>query len=811
MKFSKAPIIVLFAFFLQNHQISAADIQGILIGKDKNPLEFINVILYNASDSSLVKAAVTSSDGSFQFENISGNDVYVRTSFIGFEDFISETFSVADKTMIDLGTIELTAASQQTATVNVVYKKPLVEVQADKTIFNVEGTINSAGLDALELLRKAPGVMLDNDDNISIKGRSGIMVYIDGKRSPLDADGLKAMLKNMQSSNIESIEIITNPSSKYDAAGTAGIINIKLKKNKNFGTNGSVQVGYGVQIYSKYNASFNINHRNMKWNYFALYSVNKSKSWNWMDLNRTQLNPSENVLYEYQQKTDDFSENFGHNFKAGTDYYLNSKNTLGVIVSGNVADNTHRSSSYTDISAAGESVSSTLVAQNKTLNDRSNINGNLNYHFSNETGNDLMIDADYGNYDIHSNTSQPNTYTYPGQELAANRINYRFITPVHITITSFKADYEQNLWGGKFGTGLKWSFVQTQNTLNRYNVLESGEVLDSLLSNSFAYDENISAGYFNYKKQLKKISFQLGVRAEQTTSVGKLKSFTILSEEKNRNVNRSYLNFFPSGGITYSANDTNQFALTFSRRIDRPSYQDLNPFESKMDELTYQRGNPFLQPQYGHIVEASYTRNYSMTAALTYSYTADFFANITDTANNNASYIMNKNLGFEEWVGFNVSTPIPLGDKLNLYVNLNTGRKRIKADFNDINLTIWAYAFFGQASYSFPKSFSAELSGWYSGPNVWGATFVTRPMGSMDIAVKKSFMDGKATLRVALGDILYSNVWHSISNIPQVQISGSGGYESRQFRVSFTYNFGNQMMRANQRKVGSEDLNDRVK
>jgi iron complex outermembrane receptor protein len=811
MNFRKSPLLALLFIFAFDLTSTATNIKGFVFDQNKTPLEFINVIVYNATDSSLVKAGVTESNGSFVFENLKIESIYIRTNFIGFEDFTSEIIDASAKETIDLGTIELVPASQQTATVNVVYKKPLVEVQADKTVFNVEGTINSAGLDALELLRKAPGVMLDNDNNISIKGRSGIMVYIDGKRSPLDADGLKAMLKNMQSSNIESIEIITNPSSKYDAAGTAGIINIKLKKNKNFGTNGSVQAGYAVQVYSKYNTSLNINHRNAKWNLFGLYGANKSESWGWMDLKRTQLNPLDSLKYIYDQRTSDHGDDLGHQFKAGADYFLNDNNTIGVTVNGNVSENESRSFSYTDISSYGESVSSALLAENEANFKRTNLNGNINYHFTKENGRDLMVDADYGDYSIRSNTFQPNTYSYPGQDIGSNSINYRFILPVDITIASLKADYEQNLWNGKFGAGVKWSEVKTENTLNRFNVFESGEVLDSLLSNSFAYDESISAAYVNYKRQWKKFGFQAGVRAEQTTSEGHLESFTSLSEEQNRDVNRSYLNFFPSGGITYSPNDTNQFALTFSRRIDRPSYQDLNPFESKLDELSYQRGNPFLQPQYGHVAELSYTYMYSMTAAFTYSYTTDFIANITDTANGNANYIMNKNLGFEEWAGFSLSTPIPINEKFNLYFNINAGRKHIKADFNNIDLVVWSYGLFGQASYSFPRDFSMELSGWFGGPNVWGATFVTDPMGSIDIGAKKTFFDGRAALRVALGDVLYSNVWNSRSSIPQVQIDGRGGYESRQFRVSFTYNFGNQSMRNNQRKSGADDLKNRVK
>jgi iron complex outermembrane recepter protein len=789
-----------------------ASVSGTVTDSVAAPLEFINVVAFSAADSSMIKAVATDNKGFYQIDNLNPGGYFLKYVFIGLTETESERFILASGEQKEMKTTTMRPLTNQTGEVEVVFKKPLVQVMADKTVFNVEGTINSTGLNAMELLRKAPGVMVDNNDNISVKGRSGIIVYIDGKLTPLDATALAAMLKNMQSSNIESIEIITNPSAKYDAAGSAGIINIKLKKNRNFGTNGSVQAGYAVQLYSKYNASLNLNHRNAKWNVFGNYGFNTGKNWNWMDFERTQRNYSDSLLYSYDQETDNISLSDGHSFKAGVDRFINDRNTIGVMVSGMVSDNTFEGVSKTNISSETENyVSSRLIAGTNSVNERDNVNANINYHFLDTLGRDLNLDADYGVYRIRTNSYQPNTYDYPNQNIPDSAVNYRFITPIDISIMSFKGDYEQNLFKGKLGTGFKTSFVQTNNTLDRYNEIAGVDVLDSTLSNRFDYTENINALYVNFKRQLPKVGYQLGLRAEQTVSEGKLESFVELSEEANRNVSRSYLNFFPSGGITYNVNDTNQFSLTFSRRIDRPSYQDLNPFEFKLDELSYQKGNPFLQPQYGHVLEFIYTYMYALNASVVYSYNKDFFTNVTDTAGNNASYIQERNLGYEEWLGLNISSPVPMGKRVSGFLNLNAGRKHIRADFNEIDLVIWSYSAFAQMTISLPKSTSIELSGWFSGPSIWGATFVNKPMGSMDVALRKDFWNGNASLRAALGDVFYTSVWRSTSSIPQLQMTGSGGWESRVFRISLSYNFGNQQIKMLQRKSGSDDLKDRVK
>lgn len=787
---------------------SLSQVQGIVTDDSQKPLEFVNVVLHDAKDSSMVKANVSDSKGQFEFTPMRSGEYFLLVNFIGYQEKRTDIFTYQIGTTFNVPPTVLMPQTNETQTVEVVYKKPLVQVEADKTIFNVEGTVNSVGLDALELLRKAPGVMVDNNNNISIKGRTGIQVYIDGKITPLDEAGLAALLKGMQSSNIESIEIITNPSAKYDAAGSAGIINIKLKKNKNHGTNGNIQLGYGIQKFSKYNGSLNINNRTAKFNVFGMYSHSEGKTWNWMNLDRIQVGS------RFDQKTDNYNNDSDHNFKAGVDHYINDKNTIGVMISGNYGNGRSDNTSFTDITPLAATLwERQLQATNDNTSDRDNINANINYQFADTSGHSFTMDLDWGGYDIYNNSNQSNTYLYR-DDTSPLDIDYRNNTLVEITIASAKGDYEQNLLKGKLGAGFKLSQVGTKNNYAFYNVSSNGEILDSLRSNLFDYQETIYAGYANYKRQFKKIGIQGGVRAEHTQSEGDLISYIVLTDEDKRNVQRGYLDWFPSAAMTYNHNDTNQFTLTYSRRIDRPSYQDLNPFEYKLDELSYQAGNPFLQPQYGNIFELTYTYMYALNASLVYSYTQDYMTNVLDTANNQASFISMRNLGHETWVGVNLSAPIPLGKKINLFVNLNAGYKNIEGTLDgdrQVGVEIWSYSGFGQLTYNLPKSITVEASGWYSGPSVWGATFVNRAMGSMDIAAKKEFWGGAANLRLALGDIFYSNQWSSRSNSNGIDMRAQGGWESRQFRVSFGYNFGNQYMKKSNRRSGADDLNSRVK
>lgn len=783
----------------------SSSINGKVEDSNRAPIEFVNVVLHNAADSAIQKVTTTDYQGSYSFERIEKGEYFIEFVFVGFATQNTEVFSFdAAKDLTYKNTTLLPAAANMNE-IEVVASRPLVEVSADKTIFNVEGTQNSNGLTALELLRRAPGVMVDNNENILVKGKSGIIIYIDGKRTPLDADGLAALLKSMPSSSIDRIEIITNPSAKYEAAGNAGIINIVLKKNQNFGTNGTLTLGYGVQKYSKYNGNLQLNRRTEKWNLFGNYGNFSGNDWSYMNSIRRF-----NGL-EFVQKTDNKEGHVNHNFKAGADYYLSQNSTIGVQASGNLSNTKFNSFSHTDISNNTTfAIDSILDAQ--TINDghRNNANFNLNYHFTDSTKKDLTIDLDYGVYDIATDGYQPNTYVLNDDSNTSYSKNYTNNNRTNIGIAVFKADYEQPLFKGTFGTGVRLSAVSTKNSLDFYKELNAANVIDSTRTNDFDYTENINAAYVNYNRQIKKWGIQAGLRAEQTTSDGLLTAFIAQNDE---HVKRQYLNIFPSAALTYNVNDKNTLNLTYSRRIDRPSYQDLNPFEFRLDELSYSRGNAFLQPQYSDVVELSHTFMYAMTTSVSYTHTTGFFAEITDTTETSRSFIQPRNLGYQDNISFNINTPIPIAKWWNAYIGLYVYQVHNVATFEDnktIDLRITSYGGYMQQTFNITKTWSAEMSGWYNGPGVWGGTFKNRPMGGLDIGMKKEIWDGNGIFRVSYGDIFRTMHWRGISEYSGIYMDASGGWESRQFRVNFTWKFGNQNVKVRDRKTGAEDFTKRV-
>ncbi|MBV9960746.1 MAG: TonB-dependent receptor, partial [Parafilimonas sp.] len=670
----------------------------------------------------------------------------------------SPAFEVSGNGDVNVAAISLIKSSSNLKAVTVTAQKPIVEVKADKTILNVENTINSVGSDALELLRKSPGVLVDKDDNISLAGKNGVQIYIDGKPSPLTGTDLSYYLKSLQSSQIESIELITNPSAKYEAEGNAGIINIRLKKNKAFGTNGSVNAGYNIGIYPKYNAGFTFNHRDQKVNIFGSYNYNYNRNEGFMNIYRIQLD----TIFDQHSKM--LFQNKSHNFKAGVDYFINKYSTVGVMVNGNLADPHFANKSNTTITyQPTDSVNRILKADNSSASTRDNVNANVNYHFADTSGHELNIDADYGYYNIKSDQYQPNFYYDPTGIDLQNQYVYNMIAPTKIDIYSAKVDYEQNFKKGRLGYGAKVSYVKTTNNFDRYNVYTNGKLLDTLRSNDFNYKENINAAYVNYNRQFKGIMIQAGVRVENTNSEGISNGYNWSNSyvPYDSTFKRNYTDFFPSAAITFNKNPKNQWGLAYSRRIDRPAYQDLNPFEFKLDEYTYQKGNTQLTPQYTNSISLTNTLGYKLTTKLTYSHVNDVFSQIIDTADKSKTFITKKNLATQDMIGLNISMPWQK-KWYSVFANVNSYYTHYKADFGagrTIDLDVYAVNVYAQQTFKVAKATTIEVSGFYSSPSIWQGTFKSGAIWSVDCGVQQSFFKGKATAKASVTDIFQTLRW----------------------------------------------------
>jgi iron complex outermembrane receptor protein len=787
-----------FASFLHSQQYQVSG--NLKLNKEGKP--GVTVLLFEKEKDNLYKSAVTQKEGNFAFSGVVSGSYIVKVELADY-DFYQEEIAVgaADVTVAPIALNKKKANELA----EVVVKRPLIQVLADKTVFNVQNTINATGSSGFELLRKAPGVIVDNNDNLIVEGKSGVLIYIDGRQSYLTGTDLSNFLKTLQANDIDSIEIITQPSSKYDAAGNAGIVNIKLKKNKNFGTNGSASTGINVGKYVTSISSLSLNNRNKKSNIYGNYSNRFGNNHNFININREQSGK----IFDSKSKTKDNPN--ANNLKLGYDYYATRTSTFGIILTGNFNNSFSNMKTRTQIRPVNSFINdSILIAKNEGHTKTYNVYSNLNYKFSDTTGVSLNVDLDYGKYDNKDLKYQPNTY-YLNDEITPLTVNNSLQdTKVAVDIATLKADYERKLWKGKLSFGAKVSFVKTDNNLDFFNEAAGGIMsLNLNRTNQFIYKENVNAGYVNYNFTIKKFNLQAGLRVENTVSDGKLNA---LVASNNQEVKRNYTDYFPSGGITYQATPKNSLALIYSKRIERPNYQSLNPFEYQLDELSYHKGNPFLKPQYTDNIKISHTYNYKLTTSFSYTYINDFFAQVIEASGPSKSFLNSKNVANQQVLNLGVSYPFDVNKWWSVYMSVNAFQsKYISTDPAFVSTRQETVSLYGQNNFKLPQGINLEISGWYSSPSVWGGTFKTKNMGSLDIAFQKQFLNKKLTTRLAFSDVLYTSGWYGITKVNNLRNEANGGRDSRQVRFNLSYNFGSDAIKkSRERKTGLEDEKTRI-
>lgn len=508
----------------------------------------------------------------------------------------------------------------------------------------------------------------------------------------------------------------------------------------------------------------------------------------------------------YDQKTIMDNDNKTHNVKAGADYFLNAKNTLGIMVTANFNKSTNISNGKTVIKPENTDIANRILyAANNLPGNRSNIDYNVNYRYADTKGSEFTLDADLVNFRRTGTSFQPNYYRDPFTNVLLDEKIYRNNTPTDIDIYTVKVDYEKPVNKGKLGFGGKYSNTKTKNTFDFYNVFGGSDIKDMDRSNKFNYKENVNALYVNYNTPLsKKTTIQAGVRMENTVSEGDLVSFVPKPDD---NVKRSYTDFFPSGAITYMADQKNTFNLSYSRRIDRPNYQDLNPFEDRIDELTYRKGNAFLKPQYTNSFQLSHTFKYKYVTSIGYSHVQDYFAQIIDTTGNK-SFITQKNLAEQNIFSLNFSAPVTIAKWWNAFATFNGYHSAYKANFGEgkkININVDAFSVFAQNTFTVHKGTSLELSGFYNSPTVWGGTFKSKALGFVDFGVQQQLFKNKGTIKVSYTDIFKTLHWKGTSDFGGSHLTASGNFESQQLKVNFSYRFGNSQVKGARQRKGATD------
>jgi iron complex outermembrane recepter protein len=774
-----------------------------ILDEQNKPVEAASVQLMRASDSTLLKVELSAADGTVLFNVLPKEANYVFfVQLLGYESQWIHAQEAMNNRQIQLKSTDNTLGE-----VTIKARKPVYEMRADKLVVNVENSTLATGNTALELLRKSPGVVVDQNDNLALRGKNGVRVFLDGKPSPLGGAELAAFLQGMQASDIEAIEIIANPSARFDAAGNAGIINIRLKKNKNYGVNGSLSIGNTQGLYNRSNGNLSLNYRNRAVNIFGSYGANGGQNWNFFNFFRRQNG------YVFDQKTETVTDNLNQNLKIGADWSLNKQHTLGINLNGflNLSDSRAVTAAPIALAATPDQIDELLLTRSTREGDRRNGNINLNHTWSNGKGRSLATDFDYGHFNLFSSELVPNRYVQPANPAETlTEITFLSETPTGIDLFSFKTDWEQSLGQQlNLSVGLKTARVITDNTFNFFNVVNQQNELDGTRSNQFTYDEQIHAAYGQLSREKGPWNWQIGLRTEYTRSNGDLRTDNDIAD---KNVTRNYLDWFPSASAGYQMNANTKWSLAYSRRIDRPVYADLNPFEYRINELTYYKGNPFLLPQYTHNIELSHSWKWTLNTSLSYSYVNNYFANVSDTIEERRSFLRRENFDRQDVLSLSTSYPFQLTKWWSGFASVSTDYARYRAEFAPgkfVRIDNYAANLYAQNSFKVQERWSVELSGSYSSPNVWGGTYRNRYFWFVDAGLQ--YKHERLTVRMVLADVFLSMRWRGVAEIGGLYAVASGGWDSRQLRLNATYNFGKSTVKkARQRNSGADDLKQRV-
>lgn len=770
------------------------------------------ISLLHAKDSSVIKMSVIDKDGLFEFENLQQGNYLLLATAVGYGKAYSAPISLAAGNSVSVEPLTLTPVSKDLKAVTVTARKPLIEMKMDRTVVNVEAAVTNVGANALEVLEKSPGVQVDKDGNISLKGKQGVTILIDGRPSYLSGADLAAMLKGMQASQLDQIEIMTNPPAKYDAAGNSGIINIKTKKNKVKGFNGNVSAGVGLRYhYVTTNESVSLNYRNGKVNLFGNYSYGHGENLQELDIHRLYKNPDGSANAIFQQVSNMNHSNDNNNLKLGMDYYVSKKTTLGIVLSGFANPDKQVGDNISYLENPGGAVDSIVSANSliKELWKNGSVNLNMRHEYD-STGRELDIDIDYIKYKASNVQYFDNITLTPAwakkydEQLSGD-------LPTNIDIYSAKADYTLPLKKQlKLEMGVKSSYVVTDSKANYYNLEGSDWQPDYDKTNFFRYRENINAAYVSLNKQLnKKWGVQAGLRFENTNYDGLDYGNPTKPDSAFKH---SYASAFPTAYVSYNASKNNQFGVSFGRRIDRPRYQDLNPFLFFLDKYTYGSGNPYLKPQYSNNFELSHIFKGWLNTTINYSVTKDLVTETFDQSGY-ATIVRQGNIGHRENAGIAVSAQIPVTKWWTSILYSNYNYTWYSGTLYGDPLKISAGMMFANINnqFNFKKGWSAELSGWYRTKGLEGQILL-QPMGQVSGGVSKQVMKGKGSVRFNMRDIFNTQNAHGNINFKETEASFVNKRFGRSANITFTYRFGKPLKSTakQHRNGGAGDEQNRV-
>jgi iron complex outermembrane receptor protein len=804
-------------------QNKSGRISGVVTDIDAQAIESATASLQRAKDSSLVKVAVSDKYGLFEFDNLAEGEYFVIVTAVGFNKTNSKRFTVSATSPFKLPSFQLQRSAAKTlGAVTVTGKRPLIENKIDRMVINVEAAPTNAGASALEVLEKSPGVTVSNEGEISLKGKQGVRIMLDGKPTYLSPADLANVLKNLPASALDQIEIMTNPPARYDASGNSGIINIKTKKSLTEGLNGSITLGGTVGIFKRRDTwyaplrsttSINLNYRKGKWNLFANYNYNYREGKGSLDLTRRFFEKDGSLNSTSSSRTDFNFRNNNQTLKVGFDYYADKKNIFGVVLNGFGFFGRPAPYSVQAISRPDGTVEQVLESNTTNRNNFFNYSANFNYkHTFDSTGRELTADLDYIGYSNNAKTTLLTTIYdgYGGNTLGS--LTLLGDIPGLINIYSAKADYVHPLKNNlRFDAGFKVSYVKNDNEVI-YERNDNGSWKPDDRSNHFIYRENINAGYVSLNKKWKKWSGQVGLRIENTIAKGK----QVTSDST---FTRNYTSLFPTMYLNYEASKNHSFTLSYGRRIERPNYQDLNPFIWFLDSLQYRQGNPYLLPQYANNIELRHTLKGRFTTTINYTITDDVISQLLkQNTEKRITFLTTDNVARFKNIGLAINAPFTVVKNWNVNLFVNVFNNRYEGVYfnsftgkNDpIDISYTSALVNISNTFSFKKGWSGEVSGFYRGKTIEQLT-IADPMYFMNLGVQKTVIKGKGTLRLNVRDPFHWQQFRGRTVYSDIDVRIFNRWDNRNITATFSYRFGKtSVAQARKRNTGATEEQNRA-
>lgn len=786
-------------------------IQGNLKISSNEPIETLVVTLLSSSDNSIVKTNLTELNGSFEFTNVTENSYIIFIDDLGYKTYKSEVFSIQQNTLV-LPTIFIEKQDvNNLEEVIIERKKAFVENKIDRTVVNVESMISAAGSDAMDVLEKSPGILIDQNGTITYKGKSGVAVFIDDKPTNLSGTELEAYLKSLPAETLNQIEFMTNPPAKYDAAGSAGIINIKTKKSKLKGFNGSFssRVSQGKRMVNR--NSLNLNYTDGKIRLYGNLSYAKQESVTDLYIFRRYKNEDLSTKTLFDQNSMIEGENKNANAKIGLDFYASEKTTLGISFNGFTRSGGNTSDVKSVLSNSASVIDSTIIANNAEDKKFQNGGVTLNYSRDFNEGKKLTADADFLTYSDKTQQRFRNFIYQPDNTLSSSDELVGKL-PSKISIYSFKTDYSHPLKNeGLIEAGYKISYSETDNVAEYDNVINGALIPNYDTSNHFQYNEIINAAYLNFNKSYKRFSFQTGLRLETTISKGNQLGNIMKPASQFK---RDYTNLFPTVYVMYKLDSIgdNQLVANYGKRISRPYYQDLNPFLSPLDKFTFYSGNPFLNPSFSNTVELSYRYKGIFSSSLSYGTSKDDI-NETIEIRDGIYYSRPGNIGKSEFLSLVLQSDFDITSWFSTSLFSEIAYMDYRSElFTEGLHSFGTFYFFSSTNrFKINKKWSAEISGRYTS-EMTSSQFTLGENAAINLGIQTKIFKDKGTLRLNANDIFYQGIRNGvINNLKLTDATWKNKPDTRYIALTFTYAFGKSFESKSQERSGAESEQSRVK